>query len=292
LTGRTVGYAGIMPELPDVEAFCRVLAEHAVDRPIERVEVTDPGVLRDVSSRRLRTTLRGKRFEAPQRHGKWLVAPTTDGPLLLLHFGMTGSLTWSGDPKARHRHDRVVLGFDDGELRYRDMRKLPGIRLAPDGDALDRILDSVGPDALELSRQELTEIVGRLRRTVKTALVDQELIAGLGNLLADEILWRARIHPHRQCVHIGPRELGWLHTAMGAVLRQAVKDGRVPPRRNWLTGHRDDEPGTCPRCGTPLDHGRVGGGAGGGGGAAKAAGTSRPQPDRRRSPQRPFRTRR
>lgn len=259
MTGRIVGYADTMPELPDVEAFRRVLVRHAVNRPIEHVDVTDPGVLRDVSRRRLRTTLRGKRFETPRRHGKWLVAPTVDGPILLLHFGMTGSLTWSADSEDRHRHDRVVLGFDNGELRYRDMRKLQGIRLVRDDDALDRILGSVGPDALDLSRQELTEIVGRLRRTVKTALVDQELIAGLGNLLADEILWRARIHPRRQCVHIGPRELGRLHTAMGAVLRQAVKNGRVLPRKNWLTGHRDDQPGTCPRCGTPLDHGRVGG---------------------------------
>ena len=248
-----------MPELPDVEAFRRVLTSHAVDRPIERVQVTDPGVLRDVSGRRLRTALRGRRFETPRRHGKWLVAPTTDGPILLLHFGMTGSLTWSGDPTGRHRHDRVVFTFDGGELRYRDMRKLQGIRLLRDEGALDRLLSGVGPDALNLSRQEFIEIVGGLRRTVKAALVDQELIAGLGNLLADEILWRARVHPRRQCVHIGQRDLGRLHTAMGAVLRQAVKDGRVPPRRNWLTGHRDDSPGTCPRCGTTLDHGRVGG---------------------------------
>ncbi len=259
MIGQLIGYVGTMPELPDVEAFRRVLARHAVGRPVERVEVIDPGVLRDVSSRRLRTTLRGKRFETPRRHGKWLVAPTEDGPILLLHFGMTGSLTWSGDSTSRHPHDRVVFTFADGELRYRDMRKLQGIRLIRDADALDRLLSGVGPDALDLSRDEFTEIVGGLRRTVKTALVDQELLAGLGNLLADEILWRARIHPRRQCLHLGPGDLGRLHTAMGAVLRQAVKDGRVPPRKNWLTGHRDDDPGACPRCGIPLDHDRVGG---------------------------------
>jgi formamidopyrimidine-DNA glycosylase len=259
LTRPGIGYATTMPELPDVEAFRRVLARHAVDRPVERVEVTDPGVLRDVSAQRLRTALRGQRFATPWRHGKWLVAPTVDGPILLLHFGMTGSLTWSDDAECRHRHDRVVLGFGDGELRYRDMRKLQGLRLVRDDDALNRILGRVGPDALDVSRRQLTEIIGGLRRTVKTALVDQELIAGLGNLLADEILWRARLHPRRQCVHLGQKSLGRLHTAMGGVLRQAVKDGRVPPRPNWLTGHRDDEPGTCPRCGTRLDHGRIGG---------------------------------
>jgi formamidopyrimidine-DNA glycosylase len=184
--------------------------------------------------------------------------PTVDGPVLLLHFGMTGSLTWSSDAEDRHRHDRIMFTFSDGELRYRDMRKLQGIRLLRDADALNRLLSRVGPDALDLSRQEFTELVGGLRRTVKAALVDQELIAGLGNLLADEILWRARIHPRRQCVHLGRGDLRRLHTAMGAVLCQAVKAGRVPARKNWLTGHRDDDPGSCPRCGTPLDHGRVG----------------------------------
>ncbi|TDV43091.1 Fpg/Nei family DNA glycosylase [Actinophytocola oryzae] len=248
-----------MPELPDVETFRRVLARHAVDRPIRRVEVADPGVLRDVGTRRLRTVLRGRRFEQPRRHGKWLVAPTVDGPVLVLHFGMTGSLRWATDGEDRHRHDRVVLTFDEGELRYRDMRKLQGVRLVADEAALDRLLSGLGPDALDVSREEFVETVGGLRRTVKTALVDQELVAGLGNLLADEILWRARVHPRCSCARLGRRELGGLHTAMGAVLRQAVKDGRVPPRRNWLTGHRDDPDGTCPRCATPLHHGRVGG---------------------------------
>jgi formamidopyrimidine-DNA glycosylase len=248
-----------MPELPDVEDFHRVLARHAVGHRIEHVDVADPGVLRDVSPRRLRTTLRGTRFTTPRRHGKWLVAPTERGPIVLFHFGMTGSLTWCAEATDPHRHDRVVLRLDNGELRYRDMRKLQGIRLIPDGDALERVLAEVGPDALDISRERFTATFHGLRRQVKPALVDQKLIAGLGNLLADEILWRARIHPRRQCVHIGQRDLARLHTRAGTVLRQAVKAGRVPPRESWLTGHRDDDPGACPRCGTTLGHGRVGG---------------------------------
>lgn len=245
-----------MPELPDVEGFRRVLADHATGHRIEHVEVADPGVLRGVSPRRLRANVRGRRFGTPRRHGKWLIAPTEGGPVLLWHFGMTGELTWDG---AEHRHDRVVLHLDNGDLRYRDMRKLHGIRLVPDSAAVDRVLAAVGPDALDLPREEFTEIFRNLRRQVKPALVDQELLAGLGNLLADEILWRARVHPRRRCVHIGQRDWTRLHDKTGAVLRQAVKAGRVPPHESWLTGHRDDAPGACPRCGATLAHGRVGG---------------------------------
>ena len=251
-----------MPELPDVEGFRRVLADHAVDRPIERVDVLDAGVLHDVSARRLRSALHRRRLSRPRRHGKWLIAPVDEsdgGPIVLLHFGMTGSLCWANKGEDRHRHDRVVLGFACGELRYRDMRKLQGLRPVPDQNALERVLDEIGPDALDVSRDQLRELLAGLRRQVKAALVDQSVIAGLGNLLADEILWRARIHPRLPCVQLGQKEINQLHTSMGTVLRQSIKAGRVPPRKSWLTGRRDEESGSCPRCGTTLSHGRVGG---------------------------------
>jgi formamidopyrimidine-DNA glycosylase len=249
-----------VPELPDVEGFRRVLADHAAGHPIRRVDVLDPGVLREVSADRIREALRGRRFRRPRRHGKWLVTPVTGSELaVLLHFGMTGALHWVDNKEGRHRHDRVVFEFGEGELRYRDMRKLQGIRLIRDQSELEHVLGEVGPDALEVSRDQLRESLTSVRRQVKAALVDQSIIAGLGNLLADEILWRARIHPRRSCAHIGTKELGRLHTSMGAVLRQSIREGRVPPRRSWLTGRRDEESGSCPRCGTTLSHGRIGG---------------------------------
>jgi formamidopyrimidine-DNA glycosylase len=251
-----------MPELPDVEGFRRTFADHAVARPIERVDVLDPGVLRGVSAPRLRKALRGHRFAPPRRHGKWLVAPV-DGnrepAILLLHFGMTGSLSWAETGEDRQRHDRVVWSFTDGELRYRDMRKLTGLRLLPDERALDRVLGETGPDALSLSRKDLSQILGRSRRQAKAALMDQSVVAGLGNLLTDEILWRARIHPKRSCAELTPGELGQLHRRMSTTLRQSVTAGQVPPRRSWLTGHRNEPDGACPRCGTRLSHARIGG---------------------------------
>lgn len=248
-----------MPELPDVEGFRRVFAEHAVRRPVKRVEVCDDQVLRGISASAFTRRLRGVSFAEPIRHGKWLevsVATRERTPVLLLHFGMTGALEWCSRNSERRPHDRVVFEFASGELRYRDMRKLQGLRLVADPD---RVLRDLGPDALTVSRSGFAAAFAGLRRQVKTALVDQTLIAGLGNLLADEILWRARISPRRPCHRLAESDIATLHARMRAVLRTSVRDERVPPRRGWLTGHRDDRPAVCPRCRTGLRRGRVGG---------------------------------
>lgn len=89
--------------------------------------------------------------------------------------------------------------------------------------------------------------------------MDQEVIAGLGNLLADEILWRARIHPRQSTADLSDAACRRLHARMRTVLRQAIPTGRVPPRKSWLTGRRDEPSGSCPRCGSSLSHGRAGG---------------------------------
>ncbi|WP_350276319.1 DNA-formamidopyrimidine glycosylase family protein [Kribbella sp. HUAS MG21] len=250
-----------MPELPDVEGFRRVLAAHAVGRRIRTVDVLDAGVLRGVTGAGLRRALTGRRFRQPWRHGKYLVVPVAGsraGAAVLLHFGMTGSLEWEVDAE-RQRFDRVVFGFAHGELRFRDMRKLHGLRYAPDRETVKRLLARLGPDAADLSAAGLSDRLAGRRGQVKPALMDQSTVAGLGNLLADEILWRARIDPHRPCPQLDDSDLRRLHTRMRTVLRQSVEAGRVPPRKTWLTGRRDDPTGSCPRCGTTLSHGRVGG---------------------------------
>ncbi|RZQ59481.1 Fpg/Nei family DNA glycosylase [Amycolatopsis suaedae] len=244
-----------MPELPDVEGFRRVLAEHATRRRVRDVHVHDAQVLRGTTARRLRDTLTGARLAEPHRHGKWLLAPVSGGPVLLFHFGMTGSLEWN-EP---HRHDRVVLEFARGTLHYRDMRKLKGIHLAADSDAADELLAGLGPDAAGLTAARLRGIVSPLRRQVKPALADQAVVAGLGNLLVDEVLWRARVHPRRRASTLDRDEHTRLHRGLRAVLRRSTAAGRVPDHPSWLTGRRDDPHGHCPRCGTLLRRGRVGG---------------------------------
>jgi len=248
-----------MPELPDVEGFRRTLAEHAVGKRIRDVATLDAGVLRGVSAGQLRDRVAGRRFGEPRRLGKWLIAPLKGRPeTVLLHFGMTGSLRWATLDDDRHQHDRVIFVFDEGELRYRDMRKLQGLHLAGDAAELDRLLAGVGPDALEVSKERFRDLLGR-RRRLKELLADQSVLSGLGNLLVDEILWRARLNPHIPAAELDGPAADGLFREMRNVLRAAVKAQRVPPRKSWLTGRRDEPSGSCPRCGTTLSRDRVGG---------------------------------
>jgi formamidopyrimidine-DNA glycosylase len=247
-----------MPELPDVEGFRAVLAEHGTGLRVERAEVADAGVLRDVSAGHFERSLRGRRFGDPGRHGKWLIA-RTDGPVLLMHFGMTGELRWAGPAEERHRHDRVMFAVPGGELRFRDMRKLQGITLAERPDDIGRVLAGLGPDALGVGQQDFADALGTGRQAVKAALLDQSVIAGLGNLLADEMCWRARIHPRRPVRQLAPAERARLHGQMWRVLRDAIPAGRVPAAPGWLTGSRDADGARCPRCGAALAKDRVAG---------------------------------
>ncbi|MGE5291297.1 MAG: Fpg/Nei family DNA glycosylase [Micromonosporaceae bacterium] len=262
-----------MPELPDVEAFRALFAANAAGHRVTGVDVADAGVLRKVTPRQLSEALRGRVLSEPARRGKWLIVPT-DGPVLLLHFGMTGSLEWSSEGEPRHRHDRVIFITDHGELRFRDMRKLQGITLARDPGEVDRVLGTLGPDALAIGRKDFDALLGERRGAVKTMLIDQEAVSGLGNLLADEILWRAKVHPRCSANKLTTDERRRLYSEMRKVLHAAVRAGRVPPRPSWLTGRRDrgrargEGPqrkgahrlgATCPRCETPLSRARIGG---------------------------------
>ncbi|MEV0639394.1 DNA-formamidopyrimidine glycosylase family protein [Streptomyces sp. NPDC050619] len=249
-----------MPELPDVEGFREVLETCAKGRVIERVDVRDAGVLHGVSARRLRGALEGRRFTRPERLGKWLLAHTGDGPTLMLHFGMTGLLVCGHSDDAPEAHDRVLFTVGGGrQVRYRDQRKLQGVWLAEDDSELARLLDEQGPDAMAVDREEFMAALSARRGRVKTVLTDQSVLAGLGNLLADEILWRAGLPPTTRASDLTEAELRRLYTHMGRTLRSAVTAGRVPPRDSWLTGHRDDTDPVCPRCDGPLRRRRMSG---------------------------------
>jgi formamidopyrimidine-DNA glycosylase len=120
---RIPGIPRAVPELPDVEAFRHVLTEHAVGQPIQRVDVIDTRVLHGASAQHWQKLLRGRCFGEPLRRGVWLVVPLADAePIVLLYFGRTGSLNWVDGHPGRHRHDRIVFVFSQGELRYQDMR--------------------------------------------------------------------------------------------------------------------------------------------------------------------------
>lgn len=133
-----------MPELPDVEGFRRYLARHAAGRRIETVEVPDRELIRNRTARSFREALRGRQFEEPRRHGKWLFAPVGDDVEVLLHFGMTGALGWSGSAEDRGPYDRVIFECEGGELRYNNMRRFGGVWLARGPSERDEVTGPLG----------------------------------------------------------------------------------------------------------------------------------------------------
>jgi formamidopyrimidine-DNA glycosylase len=245
-------HTGGMPELPDVEGYRRTFLQRATGRTVRTV-VSDPTIVRNASPRLLRRALSGRTFDPPTRHGKWLLC-WTDGPALLVHFGMTGLFVSSEDEPERHPWDRMVLVFTDGaELRYRNMRKLGGVWLAHDGSEADAVTGPLGPDALAVSRAEFLRRLSHRRGGVKAALMDQTFVAGVGNLVADETLWQARLHPRRRAESLGEDDRGRLYSRMHAVLKEAIdRYDYVPRKRSWLSHVRGLPGAACPRCGTPL----------------------------------------
>jgi formamidopyrimidine-DNA glycosylase len=247
-----------VPELPDVEGFRRYLARHAQGRRITRVEVPDAVIVRNRTPQALGRTLKGARFAAPRRHGKWLIAPVGDVELLL-HFGMTGELRWAGDDEGRGPHDRAIFVCEGGELRYENMRRFGGLWLAADDGERERVTGPLGPDAADIGRDEFEALLLKRRGAVKSALMDQRLLAGVGNLLSDEVLWRARIHPATPVRNLTPRRRRALYDALRAAVGESSRYGRVPHGERWLTRVRDDRDGRCPRCGTRLRRATIAG---------------------------------
>lgn len=246
-----------MPELPDVEGFRRYLAEHAEGRRVKEVHA-DPNILRNTTPKDLGRALVGGTIGAGRRHGKWLACPV-DGITLLMHFGMSGSLVWSGEEPERHRHDRLFLVLEGGELRYRSMRKLGGVWLVREDQDLEEVTGPLGPDAARFDRDDLAKLLAEKRGGIKAALMDQRFVAGLGNLTVDEILWRARVHPRAPVPDLDDDALSRIDERTEQVLRESIELGRVPPDDTWLTGRRDRREATCPRCETPLQRATVAG---------------------------------
>jgi formamidopyrimidine-DNA glycosylase len=240
-----------MPELPDVEGFRRV-AEPAAGRRIERVEVLDRTLLRGGRP----AAIEGERFGEFERHGKWVIVRAGDAEVLM-HFGMTGRLEWERRGTNRHVHDRIVFVCQGGELRYRNMRKFGGVWISRRGR--ERVTGPLGPDATEVDLGLFRELLSQRRGGLKAALVDQRLIAGLGNLMVDEIAWRARVDPRAPVRRLSARRVERLWRAMDDVVRESIPTGRVPAAEGWLTRARDERGARCPRCGARLRRATVAG---------------------------------
>jgi formamidopyrimidine-DNA glycosylase len=239
-----------MPELPDVEKFKRYFDSTGLHKTIESTQVGDPRALGNVSPHRVKKALRGHSFESTRRHGKFLFAGLDGGGWLMLHFGMTGTLKYFKHLRDKPDHTRILVNFANGyHLAYDCQRMLGEVDLADDPDAYvaDR---GLGPDAGRIDLEGFLSLMDGRRGKAKSALMNQHVIAGLGNVYADESLFRARIHPQASIERMSRERLARLYKAIQSVCDEALDrgvDARNFPR-TWLIHHRG-EGETCPRCG-------------------------------------------
>jgi formamidopyrimidine-DNA glycosylase len=249
-----------MPELPEVETFKRYLDSTSLHQRITNVDVRDAYVLKCVSARELARRLKGRRFENSHRHGKHLFVRSGDELWLRLHFGMTGWLQYLKRDEEPPKTARVLFSFaNNRRLAFDDQRKFGEIELIED---VDEFLQTrgLGPDALGISPSQFKAILGKHRGAVKAILLNQQLIAGIGNLYADEILFRTRMHPATGTVRLSDKDLTGLFRAMRYVLEKAIAlktdFNRLP--KSWLLTHRG-KGAKCPRCGRRLKSATIGG---------------------------------
>jgi formamidopyrimidine-DNA glycosylase len=238
-----------MPELPEVEIYARYFAANALHQTIERVRVLDERILGDVRKEKFVKALRGHSFSAVRRHGKHLFAKAGE-TWLHLHFGMTGDLAYYRDDAPRFA--RVIFDFDNGmHLAFEDMRLFGVADLTPDPDSF-LVAHELGPDPIDASftLRKFRDLVAGRRGAAKSLLMSQDIIAGIGNLYADETLYQTSIHPQRAVDRLSPAEVKNIYTSMRRILREVIarkaRGAGYPPR--FLIHHRE-ESDRCPRCG-------------------------------------------
>jgi formamidopyrimidine-DNA glycosylase len=251
-----------MPELPDVETLRQYLQATSLHQEIADVDLRADVLLEETEPARLADALVGRNFESTHRHGKYLFVALDDGDWLVLHFGMTGELQYFKDIDQDPEYDRLLISFTNGyHLAYIAPRKLGEVEVIGDPEQLieDRELgpDVKGPD---FTLDTFKRLLSSRRGMIKTALMDQQLMAGIGNVYSDEILFQARVHPRTKVKDLDEEKREELYQTMHEVLDTAI-DHQAKPSRfpdSYLTPHHHQD-GICPLCGEPVERVTVGG---------------------------------
>jgi len=262
-----------MPELPEVETVRRRLEPVLTGRRFERVEISDPRLVRPYEPDEVAAELQGERVASVERRGKYLILRFETDRVLLIHLRMTGSLRHSSAGLDDDPHRRALVRLDDGsDVAYRDVRRFGTWLLLEPGELDAYLAPRLGEEPLDapFTAARLGQLLARRRAPVKAALLDQRTLAGMGNIYVDEALWRAKIHPLRPAESLEPNELRRLHRAVRTSLEHGLarqgstlRDYKLPDGGSGSMQHefkvygRGGEP--CDRCGTPIAKIRVAG---------------------------------
>jgi len=263
-----------MPELPEVETIARTLAPRITGRRIAAVDLLYRPLLR-TGGRKGLDALAGRRVLAVRRRGKMLLVELEGARALVFHLKMTGQFLFARTSAPRDKHIRFVIRFDDArdELRFRDVRKF-GFLLCLEGDPGSACVElaRLGPEPLEVTLPEFAAVLEARKGRIKSVLLDQTRIAGIGNIYADEMLFEARIHPEKPASSLRADAVARLYRSMRRILGSAIeaggstlKDARYLDADgnpgDFQLSHKvyDREGEPCVACGTPVRMKRLGG---------------------------------
>ncbi|MGB7784782.1 MAG: DNA-formamidopyrimidine glycosylase family protein [Salinimicrobium sp.] len=236
-----------MPELPEISLYKNYLDETALNKKIKKIDFLHTGGLQ-APKEDFEAALKGEKFKSSKRLGKYLIAETSGKKALVLHFGMTGKLEYFRNQEPP-KYSRVIFSFDDDEhLAFVCRRKLGKLFLA-DGFEDFRKSHELGEDAMELSEEEFLQLLKDRGAAIKSVLTDQHVLAGIGNVYSDEMLYQCKIHPKTKADALTEREKQQLYKKMREVLQMAIdREGeRSEFPENYLISHRK-EGDDCPIC--------------------------------------------
>ncbi len=247
-----------MPELPEIANFKSFLEETVLDKEVVEVEFPDTKLLQ-ASTTDFKKALVNKKFTGSQQLGKYLFLKTNGKKSLVFHFGMTGKFEYYQHNETP-KHTHLLITFkDSSHLAFVCVRKLGKIYLA---DGLEEFQEEqeLGNHALDLSKKEFLEILQQKKGGIKSALTDQHLISGIGNVYADEILFQTRIHPKTKVEKLSEKEKEKLFEEMNEVLNTAIKkEGeRSEFPKDYLSRSRK-EGADCPKCSGKIEMIKVSG---------------------------------
>jgi formamidopyrimidine-DNA glycosylase len=248
-----------MPELPSLVIFKKYFDSSSINQKIKEVKVHNPEILIDIDADELKKSLINREFISSTRYGKYLFGELEKDLFLILHFGMTGFLDYHPSENGSTPHSRLSILFTNGNtLDFDDSRKFGKIGFTRDIPQF--ILEKkLGPDALDISYESFKELFNKRKGIIKPLLMNQNFLAGIGNLYADEILYQSSIHPLRKANDLKESDLHHLHENTLMVLKKAIEFQDKPHEfpSQFLLAHRYPG-GECPH-GGKLETLKVGG---------------------------------
>jgi len=260
-----------VPELPEVETVARSLRRTVIGRTIASVDIFKTDRIYP-AKRRFIDILSGATFRDVRRRGKNLLIDLSNEYTLWVHLKMTGHFRLRPSSEDVEKHDHIVfhLADENEDLRFNDYRRFGRLRLYPTSEIMNcRGIVDLGPEPLEISAGDFVSLLKSSHRMIKPALMDQTFIAGIGNIYADESLFRSRIHPRRQTDSLSKAKIEELYTHIQSILRKAIRlmgtsvdtfsglNGNPGRFQKYLLVYgREGEP--CPRCGGAIRREKIG----------------------------------